>query len=327
MILVTGGAGYVGSHFVHRYLKERTNEEVVVVDDLSEGHKEAIANLDRIHPFFVDMGDFGAMVDIFRRFPVTQVVHFAGSCYVGESEQVPRKYFSNNVINSLNLLSAMEECGVRQIVFSSTCSTYGIPQQLPLVETHPQEPINTYGLTKLMIEKAIQTYGRIHQWSYVLLRYFNAAGADDSGLIGESHAPETHLIPLALKAALDRTKPLTVFGTDYDTRDGTCIRDYIHVCDLADAHIRALELIESNGYRGELNMGTSHGASVKEVIQMCKEVTGMEIPVEYGPRRAGDPAVLTADPSLAERILHVRAKYDLRSIIETAWNWETNRRY
>jgi UDP-glucose 4-epimerase len=327
MILVTGGAGYVGSHFLRRYLQSSGTEEVVVVDNLQESHKESLADTGRIHFCLQDIGNYEAMLKIFRQFGVDQVVHFAASAYVGESEESPEKYFDNNVVNSLNLFKAMQACGIKQIVFSSSCATYGAPQKVPIDESHPQKPISVYGLTKLIVEQVIEAYSRTRGWRYATLRYFNAAGADESGAIGESHDPETHLIPLALQAALDSSKKLTVFGSDYDTRDGTCVRDYIHVTDLADAHIKALELLSRGFSCGAINLGTSHGASVKEVIETCEAVTGRKINVDYGPRRAGDPPTLTADASLALETLAFEPQCDLMKIIQTAWNWETRRRF
>ena len=326
MILVTGGAGYVGSHFVRRYLQALDRQEIVVVDNLQLSHRESLADLPGVHFCCENIGDVDAMRALFRKFPIEQVVHFAANAYVGESEVKPEKYFENNVVNSLNLFKAMQESGVQQIVFSSSCATYGIPQSVPIDEFHPQNPISVYGLTKLIAEQTLQSYKRIHGWRIALLRYFNAAGADDSGLIGESHSPETHLIPLALQAALD-AKPLVVHGSDYETPDGTCIRDYVHVNDLADAHIAAMERLSDGISCGAINLGTSAGASVKEVIKTCEAVTGKATAVTYGPRRPGDPPVLTADATLAGRTLNFVPKYDLRRIVETAWNWETKRRF
>lgn len=327
MILVTGGAGYIGSHFVKTYLAQPDATEVVVVDNLSEGHREAIATLEGIHFVQEDIGNVDGMGTVFQRYPIDAVVHFAASCYVGESQTNPTKYFQNNVVKTLHLLKAMDETNVRKLVFSSTCATYGNPVTLPINEQHPQNPINVYGLTKLMIEKALGGYAETIGLSYTALRYFNAAGADDSGLLGEHHDPETHLIPLVLQAALGQRAAIDVYGDDYDTPDGTCIRDYIHVNDLAVAHCQALNRLETQQGGEAINLGTTHGASVKEMIALCREVTGRNIPVNMAPRREGDPPRLVANADKARTLLGWKPDYDLRRIIETAWAWEQNRRY
>lgn len=327
MILVTGGAGYIGSHFIRAYLEKAPNAAVVAVDNLSEGHKESLPDTSHVYFLHKDAGNVEALKAVFERFPIRAVVHFAASCYVGESEGDPIKYFKNNVVQSLNLFEAMEETGVRKIVFSSSCATYGNPEYSPLDERHRQEPVNVYGRTKLMVEQTLQALVTRLGWSCVSLRYFNAAGADDSGQIGESHEPETHLIPLALQTAKGERQSLKVYGNDYDTEDGTCIRDYIHVNDLADAHCQALKLLE-NGKRWEaINLGTTSGASVLQIIEMCRQVTGKDIPYEIAPRRPGDPPCLVAESSKAASLLDWKPKYDLRRIIETAWSWEQNRRF
>jgi UDP-glucose 4-epimerase len=321
MILVTGGAGYVGSHFVKTYLERHPDVSLVVVDNLSEGHRKALDFSDRIHFFQEDIGDADAMGRLFKWFPIEAVVHFAANAYVGESQVNPGKYFHNNVANSISLFRAMDDAGVKRLVFSSTCATYGVPQQVPIYESHPQNPINVYGLTKLMMEMTMRAYAETRGWSFVALRYFNAAGADPGGTIGEHHEPETHLIPLVLQA-------IEVYGTDYDTPDGTCIRDYIHVNDLATAHIQALNLMVGEKQVAEaINLGTTHGASVTEVIDVCRKVTGQDIPVQHGPRRPGDPPVLVANADKAKARLGWQPKSDLRHIIETAWQWEQNRRF
>jgi UDP-glucose 4-epimerase len=275
----------------------------------------------------VNIGDTEAMAQVFRKYQVKTVVHFAASCYVGESQENPAKYFENNSINTLNMFKAMEQCGVREIVFSSTCATYGNPEFLPLTEDHPQVPINVYGSTKLITEKALQAYGFAKNWSYVALRYFNASGADESGLVGESHNPETHLIPLILQTALGKRKSIQVYGNDYDTPDGTCIRDYVHVNDLATAHIAAIQFLRKNPGGEQFNLGTTTGSSVLEVIEMCKLVTGQDFAVEYSPKRSGDPPILVANADKAEKLLGWKAQYDLKQIIETAWAWETARAF
>lgn len=332
MILVTGACGYIGSHFVRYYLENVGS--VVCVDNLSLGHENALPEDERIHFYKMDIGD-GRLVDILIEHNVRAVVHFAANAYVGESQVVPFKYFANNVSQSLLLLEAMDRAKVRRLVFSSTCATYGRPRYSPIDELHPQKPINTYGSTKVMIEEALRSQALCRGLNYVCLRYFNAAGAHASGDIGESHAPETHLIPLALGAALGGPG-LKVYGRDYDTADGTCVRDYIHVDDLADAHCRALKLLEggfegnieeSDGLGLALNLGTAVGASVSEVIAMVEAVTGKTVPHEFSDRRQGDPAYLVADYSLAGRILGWQPRFDLRAIIETAYLWERKRRF
>jgi UDP-glucose 4-epimerase len=325
MILVTGGAGYVGSHFVRRYCVLNPNTPVIV--SLSEGHQQALADLSSVEFKKEDIGNYEAMKTLLFQYKVDCVVHFAAHAYVGESQKHPNKYFHNNVVNTLSLFRAMEECNVRKIVFSSTCATYGNPQYLPIDEKHPQDPINIYGLTKLIVEKVLAGYADTCAWSYMALRYFNACGADESGMIGESHDPETHIIPLALMAASGRLEAVDIYGDDYDTPDGTCIRDYIHVTDLADAHLRALELLKSQKGGDVINLGTTHGVSVKEIIDMCDQVTGRRIPRRIAPRRAGDPPRLVADAKNAALKLQWSPEYDLKRTIETAWLWEKNRRF
>lgn len=327
MNLVTGAAGYIGSHFVKAYLEAFPNEELVAVDNLSEGHEDALNFSDRIRFEKQDIGNTEAMIEIFRKYDVQTVIHFAASCYVGESQENPAKYFQNNTIHTLNMFKAMQEVGVKQIVFSSTCATYGNPEYTPLDEDHPQKPINVYGSTKLMTEQALRAYSLAQGWSYVALRYFNASGADESNLIGEHHDPETHLIPLVLQTALGKRKAIQVYGDDYDTPDGTCIRDYIHVNDLASAHIAAIDYLRKHPGGECFNLGTTTGSSVLEVINMCKEVTGRDIPVEVVARRPGDPPMLVANADKAERLLGWKTKYDLRRIVETAWKWEQTTRF
>lgn len=321
MILVTGGAGYIGSHFVRHHLKQHPTAKLLVVDDVSEGHRQSLDGL-QVSFEQQNIGDYEAMKKLLEKNAVTSVVHFAANAYVGESQQNPNKYFHNNVVNTINMFRAMEDVGVRKIVFSSTCATYGMPQYLPIDENHSQNPINNYGLTKKIVEQVLSGYAATAGWSYVALRYFNAAGADDSGLTGESHDPETHLIPLVLQAAAGKIPHVEIYGDDYDTPDGTCIRDYIHVNDLADAHSKALALLESETGADAINLGTTYGASVKEVIKVCSEVTGKEIPQKISPRRSGDPSRLVANAEKAGRRLDWMPVYDLRRIVETAWNWQ-----
>jgi UDP-glucose 4-epimerase len=327
MILVTGGAGYIGSHFVETYLAQSQSNQIVVIDDLSEGHAEALSADSRVHFFAENVGNLTAVKAILSRFPIEACVHFASSCYVGESQKNPPKYFHNNVVNGLNLMRALHESNITKFVLSSTCAVYGNPKHLPIDETHDQEPINVYGLTKYMLEKALAAYAQQCGWSYVALRYFNAAGADQSGKLGESHSPETHIIPLALQTALGNRHELEIYGDDYDTPDGTCIRDYIHITDLAVAHSLALELINAGGRSEAINLGTTTGASVKEIVDLCRSVSGKEIPVKISPRRDGDPPKLVANNDKAKAVLGWTPKFELEEIVRTAWLWEQNRRY
>ena len=274
-----------------------------------------------------NFGDRSAMTELMRKHEVDSVVHFAASCYVGESETDPFKYYNNNVLNTMGLLEAMSAAGVKRLVFSSSCATYGKPDFSPITEEHRQAPINTYGLTKYLIEQILFSLNRTSNLSFVALRYFNAAGANLQGLIGESHDPETHLIPNVLKAATGKLNCLEIYGDDYDTRDGTCVRDYVHVDDLAGAHIRALALTEVEKTGLGINLGTGHGASVKEVLETCASLTGLDIPHKVLARRPGDPAQLVADYSRAKEILGWTPKYDLATIIRSAWTWEASRRY
>ena len=320
-ILVMGGAGYIGSHTVKHLLNH--GYKVVVADNLVYGHRESVdSRADFIH---ADLADPNSLQAVFTRDKIDAVIHVAAYAYVGESVQEPRKYYYNNVQGTLNLLDVMLQHNVKDIVFSSTCATYGEPQYAPIDEKHPQKPINPYGRTKLMIEQIFADYERAYGLRYIALRYFNAAGASADGSIGESHTPETHLIPLVLKAIKGEHKAISVFGTDYDTPDGTCIRDYIHVEDLALAHRLAVEKLKE--YSGCINLGTVIGTSVKEIITAAEKVSGKKCPVEYGPRRAGDPARLFADNHKAKEVLGWTPKYtNIKDIIQTAWNWETNRK-
>lgn len=327
MILVTGGGGYIGSHFVRFYTRQRPAEKVVVVDNLVEGHVESVEGLPGVHFERCDISDFEAMKAIMLQHSVDAVVHFASYCYVGESQENPSKYYQNNVAGSISLFRAMEEANVRKIVFSSSCATYGVPLQVPIDEKHPQNPINVYGLTKLLIEKILGGYADTRGWAYTALRYFNASGADGDATIGESHDPETHIIPLALQTALGKRDLLQIFGDDYDTPDGSCIRDYVHVEDLASAHLLALEKLAEQIGGQNINLGTANGASVKEIVSLCEQVTGKKIKHAFAPRRSGDPARLVADSSKAKEYLNWHPKHDLRSIIQSAWNWEVKRRF
>lgn len=322
-ILVAGGAGYIGSHTVKYLLKN--NYKVVVLDNLVYGHREAV-----LTPNFeqVDLENKEALDKVFKKYRIDAVIHFAAYTYVGESVTSPKKYYRNNVVNTINLLDAMVENNVKNIVFSSTCATYGNPQYTPIDEKHPQSPINPYGKTKLMMEQIMADYETAYGLKYVALRYFNAAGCDAQGELGESHDPETHLIPLVLKAIKGEIPKISVFGTDYDTPDGTCIRDYIHVEDLADAHMLAVETLFKENTSQCINLGTGIGTSVKEIIKAAEEVTEQKVPLEYGNRRVGDPAKLYAANKKAKDVLGWNPKYtDIKDIIKTAWIWEQDKKF
>ena len=322
MILVTGGAGYIGSHLVMALLEK--GEDVIVFDSLELGHIETIETLKKYGNLKFVKGNLKNLDDIRGIFmsnkDISSVVHFAAYSQVGESMKNPQKYYYNNVYGTLNLLNAMLEFGVKQIVFSSTAATYGEPVYTPIDENHPQNPINAYGNSKLMIEKIMDDYDRAYELKSVRLRYFNVAGADSSSRIGEWHEPETHLIPNVLKANKDKT--FKMFGDDYDTIDGTCVRDYINVEDLADAHILALEYLKNGGKTNFFNLGTKTGNSVKEVFKVCEEVKGTSIPLEVCPRREGDPATLVADNTKAKESLNWTPKKDLKYSVKTANEWE-----
>ena len=318
-ILVTGGAGYIGSHTAkalacHGY-------EPVVLDNLSAGNRWAV----RWGPFVEgSMGNRDLVHETIERYRVEAVIHFAANAYVGESMEEPRKYFRNNVTNSLYMLDAVIDCGVRDVIFSSTCATYGMPQILPISEDHPQAPINPYGESKLFLERALGWYGKAHELRSVCLRYFNAAGADPDGEIGECHAPETHLIPLAIGAAQGETAALQIFGGDYDTPDGTVVRDFIHVSDLADAHVRALKYLSRGGHSTAMNLGTGIGHSIRDVERAVKSVSGRPVPAVVRSRRPGDPAILVAQAERARTVLGWRPRFtDLEEIIDTAWRWHS----
>jgi UDP-glucose-4-epimerase GalE len=315
-ILVTGGAGYIGSHTVRALLPR--GHDVVVLDNLSYGNRQAVPD-DRL--VVADLKDAAAVTDLLRSRRIEAVVHFAAFAYVGESVTDPAKYYSNNLINSLLLLDACRQTGVTKFVFSSTCATYGTPTRVPIEESEKQLPINPYGNTKLAFERALCDYAGAYPFGFCALRYFNAAGASPDGAIGEAHNPETHLIPLAIYAATGRRPQLDLFGTDYPTPDGTCIRDYIHVDDLALAHILALEKLKP-GDQWKYNVGVGRGFSVREVIRTVEEVSGLKVPVREGPRRPGDPPELVANADAIRRDLGWSPHYtDLKPIIETAWNW------
>jgi UDP-glucose 4-epimerase len=315
-VLVVGGAGYIGAHAVAELA--RAGHETVAVDNLVHGHREAV----RTGAFEQgDIGDLPFMRGIFQRYPIDAVMHFGAFTYVGESVMDPAKYYSNNLGATLQLLQAMREASVRRIIFSSTAATYGEPVQVPITEDHPQRPINPYGRGKLMVEQILGDYERAYGFRSVIFRYFNAAGADPSGLIGEDHEPETHLIPLVFRA-ITSGRPLQVFGQDYPTPDGTCVRDYIHVVDLARAHLLGLDRLLSGEPSGVYNLGNGSGYSVRQVIDTAQKVTGRNVPCHMGPRRSGDPAVLVGSAAKATHELGWKPAYaDLESIIETAWRW------
>lgn len=317
-VLVAGGAGYIGSHCVRQLVA--AGHEPVVVDNLVFGHRAAVAPGIAFHP--VDFGDAAALDAIFSAHRIEVVMHFGAYCYVGESVTDPIKYYRNNVAAPLTLLETMLKHGVRKFVFSSTCATYGVPARLPITEDLPQAPINPYGQTKLDVENLLKALARSHGLSFAAFRYFNAAGASEDGAIGEDHEPETHLIPLAIGAAQGLRPALQVFGTDYPTPDGTCQRDYVHVDDLSRAHIAVFEKLSAPGTQLFYNLGTGAPTSVREVIHAVEKVTGLKVPVNYGPRRAGDPPALFADPSKVRRELGWVPKFQtIESIVETAWRW------
>ncbi|HUT94481.1 MAG TPA: UDP-glucose 4-epimerase GalE [Thermoguttaceae bacterium] len=317
-VLVTGGAGYIGSHAVKQLVE--AGHRVVTIDNLFRGHRRAVHARAEFRK--LDLADTRALADLLREHEVECVMHFAALTYVGESVTDPLTYYDNNTAGAISLLGAMHQAGVKRLVFSSTCATYGEPEATPLVETMRQEPINPYGWSKLFVERILKDYAAAdRRFAHVALRYFNVAGAAADGSLGEDHDPETHLIPVLLHAAQGRREKVTVFGTDYPTPDGTCIRDYIHVEDLCAAHITAMEALEA-GDRRVYNLGIGRGYSVKEVVESSKRVTGIEIPIEYGPRRPGDPAILYADSRKIQGELGWSPRYtEIDEIVASAWRW------
>jgi UDP-glucose-4-epimerase GalE len=317
-ILVTGGAGYIGSHAVRLFLAR--GHDVWVYDNLSLGHRAAVP-ADRL--VVGDLADDARLDQLLLGRRIEAVVHFAAFALVGESVKHPAKYYLNNLANTLTLVEQMRRNGVSRIVFSSTCATYGTPEKVPIDEDTPQRPINPYGNTKLAVERALADYAAAYGWGVALPRYFNAAGAAPDGTIGEDHDPESHLIPIVIHAAMGKRPAVEIFGTDYPTPDGTCIRDYVHVDDLAEAHLLALEKLRPSQVL-PVNLGTGRGHSVREVIRAVEEVSGKKVPVREGPRREGDPPALVAAGDRARRELGWRPRYaELRGIVETAWNWHS----
>ncbi|QIK38190.1 UDP-glucose 4-epimerase GalE [Caldichromatium japonicum] len=316
-VLVTGGAGYIGSHTCK--VLAQAGYRPIVLDNLVYGHKWAVC----WGPLEVgDISDRACLDAIIACHRPEAVIHFAAYAYVGESVRDPGRYYRNNVAGTLTLLEAMRDHGIAHLIFSSTCATYGIPDQTPITEDHPQRPINPYGASKLMVERMLADFGQAHGLGWVVLRYFNAAGADPEGELGEDHDPETHLIPLAIQAALGQGPRLEVFGDDYPTPDGSCIRDYIHVADLAEAHVLALTYLRNGGASRALNLGTGQGHSVLEVIAAIERVAGRPVPYALGPRRPGDPPALYADATKAQALLGWTPRYpELDTIIEHAWRW------
>jgi UDP-glucose-4-epimerase GalE len=313
-VLVIGGAGYIGSHAA-RVLRKH-GHEVVIFDDLSTGFEFLAKGFEFIRG---DLGDVASVKPALQR--VDAVMHFAAYAYVGESVTNPRKYFHNNVESALALLNTAIDVGIKAFVFSSTCAVYGVPAKVPITEDTVRQPINPYGVSKLFFEHALEAYGRAYGLRYAALRYFNAAGADESGEIGELHNPETHLIPLALAATSEKGQALQIFGEDYPTPDGTCIRDYIHVNDLAEAHALALARLVDGSESFAVNLGTGQGCSVLEIVRAAEQITGKPVRRVMGPRRPGDPPSLVADPTRAQQLLQWKAKYSLHDIVSTAWNW------
>jgi len=319
-ILVTGGAGYIGCHGV--LALQNAGYEVLVLDNLVYGHRKIVEEVLKAELIVGDTSDRHLLDQIFTVHNINAVMHFAAYAYVGESVTNPAKYYRNNVVGTLTLLEAMLEANIKHFVFSSTCATYGEPQQIPIPESHPQSPINPYGMSKLMVEQILADFNSAYDVKSVAFRYFNAAGADPEGRMGEDHNPETHLIPLILETALGQRDHISVFGSDYSTPDGTCIRDYIHVTDLADAHVLGLEYLLKGGASTAFNLGNGNGYSVKEVIETAKKITQKPIKVVISDRRAGDPPMLVGSSDRAREILGWQPQYaDLSQIVQHAWNW------
>lgn len=316
-ILVTGGAGFIGSHACKALAK--AGYSPIAYDNLIYGHEWAV----KWGPLEIgDITDRSRLELVIEQYQPIAVMHFAAFAYVGESVRDPGKYYRNNLAGTLTLLEAMRDQGIDKLVFSSTCATYGTPEKLPITEDHPQRPINPYGMSKLMVEQVLRDFDLAHGIRSISLRYFNAAGADPEGEIGESHEPETHLIPLVLDAALGKRPAITIFGNDYDTPDGTCVRDYIHVSDLAQAHVLALQALENGADSANYNLGSTQGFSVREVVDMAQDVTHLPISIELSGRRPGDPAKLVGDATLIRSDLGWEPQFiELEDILRTAWDW------
>lgn len=323
-ILVTGGAGYIGAHTV--LALKQAGYEVVILDNLVYGHRDLVEQVLKVELIVGDTSDRALLDNLFQTRNFAAVMHFSAYAYVGESVTDPAKYYRNNVMGTLVLLEAMLAAGIKKFVFSSTCATYGVPNVVPITEDHPQNPINPYGFTKLVVERILADFDRAYGLKSVIFRYFNAAGAHPDGLLGEDHQPETHLIPLVLFTALGKRPSISILGTDYPTPDGTCIRDYIHVCDLADAHILGLEYLLQGGDSEVFNLGNGQGFSVREVIAAAVKVTGLSIPTEECDRRPGDPPSLIGSGEKARKILNWQPQYsDIQEIVSHAWQWHLQR--
>jgi len=323
-ILVTGGAGYIGSHTV--LALKQAGYEVVILDNLVYGHRDLVEQVLQVELIEGDTSDRTLLDNLFQSRHFAAVMHFSAYAYVGESVTDPAKYYRNNVLGTLTLLESMLAASIKNFVFSSTCATYGVPNFIPITEDHPQNPINPYGATKLMVERILTDFDVAYNFKSVRFRYFNAAGANPQGLLGEDHHPETHLIPLILQTALGQRESISIFGTDYPTPDGTCIRDYIHVNDLADAHILGLEYLLNGGESEVFNLGNGNGFSVREVIAAAEEVTGMVISVKECDRRPGDPPALIGTSEKAHKILNWQPQYPgIKDIVSHAWQWHQQR--
>jgi len=323
-ILVTGGAGYIGSHAV--LALQDAGYEVVILDNLVYGHRELVETVLKVELIEGDIANRTLLDQIFQSREIAAVMHFAAYAYVGESVSQPAKYYRNNVVGTLTLLEAMCDAGIKNFVFSSTCATYGVPEQIPVVENQRQQPINPYGMTKLMVEHILDDFDHAYGLKSVRFRYFNAAGADPEGRLGEDHSPETHILPLVLLTAMGKRDSISIYGTDYDTPDGTCIRDYIHVSDLAQAHVLGLEYLLKGGKTDVFNLGNGQGFSIREVIEAARVVTGRPIAVTLADRRPGDPPVLVGSGEKAQRVLGWQPEYaDLKTILAHAWQWHQKR--
>jgi UDP-glucose 4-epimerase len=323
-ILVTGGAGYIGSHAC--LALKQAGYGVVVLDNLVYGHRDLVENVLQVELIVGDTNDRSLLDELFATHKIAAVMHFSAYTYVGESVTDPDKYYRNNFVGTLTLLEAMLAASIKQFVFSSTCATYGVPHTVPIPEDHSQNPINPYGFTKLAVERILMDFDVAYGLKSVVFRYFNAAGADPNGLLGEAHDPETHLIPLVLMAGLGKLESVSIFGTDYPTPDGTCIRDYIHVTDLADAHILGMKYLLQGGNTAVFNLGNGSGFSVKQVIETAQKVTGRDIKVVESERRAGDPPMLVGSSDKARKILGWKPQYaDIQDIISHAWQWHQRR--